>query len=119
MGKPTGFMEYPRELPMAEAPAARVRHWQEFHEHADAEEPVESHPEASVGPGLQLACEGRSYGYGFGGEFGQVIVIISDMPAKIKPALSGRPCENQVRAVWKAPSTMSAWMPTVSSSFRA
>ena len=35
MGKPTGFMEYPRELPMAEAPAARVRHWQEFHAHAD------------------------------------------------------------------------------------
>src|SRR5438552_9580227 len=36
MGKPTGFMEYPRELPLAEAPAQRVRHWQEFHEHADA-----------------------------------------------------------------------------------
>ncbi len=35
MGKPTGFMEYPRELPMAEAPAARVRHWDEFHAHAD------------------------------------------------------------------------------------
>jgi glutamate synthase (NADPH) small chain len=36
MGKPTGFLEYPRELPMAEAPAERVHHWHEFHEHADA-----------------------------------------------------------------------------------
>jgi glutamate synthase (NADPH/NADH) small chain len=35
MGKPTGFMEYPRELPLAQAPAERVRHWSEFHEHAD------------------------------------------------------------------------------------
>jgi glutamate synthase (NADPH) small chain len=35
MGKPTGFMEYPRELPMAEAPAARIGHWGEFHAHAD------------------------------------------------------------------------------------
>src|SRR3954453_20884999 len=35
MGKPTGFMEYPRELPLAEPPAERVRHWSEFHGHAD------------------------------------------------------------------------------------
>jgi glutamate synthase (NADPH) small chain len=35
MGKPTGFMEYPRELPLARPPAARVHDWQEFHEHAD------------------------------------------------------------------------------------
>jgi glutamate synthase (NADPH/NADH) small chain len=35
MGKPTGFLEYPRELPLAEAPAQRVHHWREFHEHAD------------------------------------------------------------------------------------
>ena len=35
MGKPTGFLEYPRELPLAQAPAERVRHWSEFHEHAD------------------------------------------------------------------------------------
>src|SRR6202050_3905500 len=31
MGKPTGFMDYPRELPLAESPAKRVRHWSEFH----------------------------------------------------------------------------------------
>src|SRR5579872_2665625 len=37
MGKPTGFMEYRRELPLAEAPAERVRHWHEFHEHAGDE----------------------------------------------------------------------------------
>jgi len=35
MGKPTGFMEYPRELPMAEPPAERVGHWREFHAHSD------------------------------------------------------------------------------------
>src|SRR5208283_4338728 len=37
MGKPTGFMEYPRELPLAHAPAERVHNWQEFHEHAKEE----------------------------------------------------------------------------------
>ena len=35
MGKPTGFMEYPRELPLARPPAERVHDWHEFHEHAD------------------------------------------------------------------------------------
>jgi glutamate synthase (NADPH/NADH) small chain len=35
MGKPTGFLEYPRELPLARPPAERVRDWFEFHEHAD------------------------------------------------------------------------------------
>ena len=35
MGKPTGFLEYPRELPLARPPAERVRDWDEFHEHAD------------------------------------------------------------------------------------
>ena len=35
MGKPTGFLEYPRELPIADAPAERVAHWNEFHAHAD------------------------------------------------------------------------------------
>ncbi len=35
MGKPTGFLEFTRELPLAEAPAERIHHWQEFHAHAD------------------------------------------------------------------------------------
>src|SRR6516162_4688549 len=35
MGKPTGFMEYRRELPMARSPRERIADWQEFHEHAD------------------------------------------------------------------------------------
>jgi glutamate synthase (NADPH/NADH) small chain len=35
MGKPTGFLEYPRELPLVRAPAERVRDWAEFHGHAD------------------------------------------------------------------------------------
>jgi glutamate synthase (NADPH/NADH) small chain len=34
MGKPTGFLEFPRELPLARPPAERVRDWNEFHEHA-------------------------------------------------------------------------------------
>src|SRR5437588_3293848 len=34
MGKPTGFMEYPRELPLAAPPAERVHNWEEFHDHA-------------------------------------------------------------------------------------
>jgi glutamate synthase (NADPH/NADH) small chain len=35
MGKPTGFLEFPRELPMARQPVERIHDWQEFHEHAD------------------------------------------------------------------------------------
>src|SRR3989475_9563225 len=33
MGKPTGFLEFPRELPLARQPAERVHSWLEFHEH--------------------------------------------------------------------------------------
>jgi glutamate synthase (NADPH/NADH) small chain len=35
MGKPTGFLEYPRELPLARQPVQRIHDWHEFHEHAD------------------------------------------------------------------------------------
>ena len=35
MGKPTGFLEYPRELPVVAPPPERVHHWHEFHDHAD------------------------------------------------------------------------------------
>jgi glutamate synthase (NADPH) small chain len=35
MGKPTGFLEYPRELPLVRHPAERIHDWSEFHEHAD------------------------------------------------------------------------------------
>jgi glutamate synthase (NADPH/NADH) small chain len=35
MGKPTGFLEYPRELPLVVDPVARVQHWDEFHGHSD------------------------------------------------------------------------------------
>src|SRR6059058_5191378 len=34
MGKPTGFMEFPRELPMARSPVERIHDWDEFHAHA-------------------------------------------------------------------------------------
>ena len=33
MGKPTGFMEFERELPVDRSPLVRVKDWQEFHEH--------------------------------------------------------------------------------------
>jgi glutamate synthase (NADPH/NADH) small chain len=35
MGKPTGFIEYLRELPVDRAPAERVRDWKEFHHHME------------------------------------------------------------------------------------
>src|SRR5687768_1279026 len=35
MGKPTGFLEFPRELPLAASPVERVKVWEEFHGHAD------------------------------------------------------------------------------------
>jgi glutamate synthase (NADPH/NADH) small chain len=35
MGKPTGFMEYTRELPLVKHPAERIHDWSEFHEHSD------------------------------------------------------------------------------------
>lgn len=38
MGKPTGFMEYKRELPPDRQPAERIRDWQEFHEHLSDEQ---------------------------------------------------------------------------------
>jgi glutamate synthase (NADPH/NADH) small chain len=35
MGKPTGFIEYLRELPMDRSPLERVADWNEFHHHMD------------------------------------------------------------------------------------
>ena len=35
MGKPTGFIEYLRELPADRKPSERIKDWQEFHEHMD------------------------------------------------------------------------------------
>ena len=37
MGKPTGFMEYERELPEDRSPLERVKDWNEFHEHFSEE----------------------------------------------------------------------------------
>ena len=33
MGKPTGFLEYQRELPTDKTPTERIKNWSEFHEH--------------------------------------------------------------------------------------
>src|SRR5271157_950268 len=35
MGKPTGFIEYLRELPVDRTPAERVGDWEEFHHHME------------------------------------------------------------------------------------
>jgi glutamate synthase (NADPH/NADH) small chain len=35
MGKPTGFIEYLRELPVDRAPAERIGDWKEFHHHME------------------------------------------------------------------------------------
>ncbi len=35
MGKPTGFIEYLRELPVDRAPTERVKDWKEFHQHME------------------------------------------------------------------------------------
>ncbi|MGC3981377.1 MAG: glutamate synthase subunit beta [Steroidobacteraceae bacterium] len=35
MGKPTGFIEYLRELPVDRSPAERVKDWNEFHHHME------------------------------------------------------------------------------------
>ena len=35
MGKPTGFLEYVRELPLDRSAVKRIRDWNEFHEHMD------------------------------------------------------------------------------------
>ncbi|MCD8238767.1 MAG: glutamate synthase subunit beta [Clostridiales bacterium] len=35
MGKPTGFMEYKRELPTDRSPEERIKDWNEFHTHFD------------------------------------------------------------------------------------
>jgi len=37
MGKPTGFMEYERELPSDRSPLDRIKDWNEFHEHFAAD----------------------------------------------------------------------------------
>src|SRR5690242_8041840 len=35
MGKPTGFIEYLRELPVDRTPAERIKDWDEFHHHME------------------------------------------------------------------------------------
>ncbi len=38
MGKPTGFMEYTRQLPADRSPVERIKDWGEFHEHMPEDE---------------------------------------------------------------------------------
>lgn len=38
MGKPTGFMDYKRQVSVAEEPLSRIKHFNEFHEHLPIEQ---------------------------------------------------------------------------------
>ncbi|ACF14618.1 glutamate synthase, NADH/NADPH, small subunit [Chloroherpeton thalassium ATCC 35110] len=38
MGKPTGFMEFKREIPVDREPLERIKDWNEFHEHMSTED---------------------------------------------------------------------------------
>ena len=38
MGKPTGFIEYLRELPLDRSALERIRDWNEFHHHMPEDE---------------------------------------------------------------------------------
>ena len=42
MGKPTGFIEYLRELPVDRTPLERIRDWHEFHYHMDDKQPAQA-----------------------------------------------------------------------------
>mgnify|MGYP000583380318 CR=1 FL=1 len=57
MGKPTGFLEYARELPADRSPKERLSDWEEFHEHFPAKKLREQG--AAEAPGYFLACSLR------------------------------------------------------------
>ena len=50
MGKPTGFLEFERELPTDRGPLKRLAAWKEFHDHM---------PEATGNSGVELVVQTR------------------------------------------------------------
>jgi glutamate synthase (NADPH/NADH) small chain len=61
MGKPTGFLEYLRELPADRAPLERVRDWKEFHHHM-GEEKLRQQGSRCMDCGVPFCHTGRLVG---------------------------------------------------------
>ena len=59
MGKPTGFIEYLRELPVDRAPLERVRDWKEFHHHLDEKQPAQAGARAAWTAACRSATRAR------------------------------------------------------------
>lgn len=59
MGKPTGFMEYDRELPSDRAPAERIKDWKEFHLHFDREEQSKTQGARCMECGIPFCMTGK------------------------------------------------------------
>src|SRR6266404_2683668 len=61
MGKPTGFMEYTRTLPVVRLPAERISDWQEFHLHS-AEEALRDQGARCMDCGVPFCHTGKLIG---------------------------------------------------------
>src|SRR5664279_3830632 len=58
MGKPTGFIEYPREIPNDLVPEERILHWKEFHK-PFSEEKLRSQGARCMDCGIPFCHTGR------------------------------------------------------------
>ncbi|MBK8455034.1 MAG: glutamate synthase subunit beta [Thiofilum sp.] len=59
MGKPTGFMEFNRELPADRAPLERIKDWREFHLHFDQEAQARTQGARCMECGVPFCQTGR------------------------------------------------------------
>jgi glutamate synthase (NADPH/NADH) small chain len=60
MGKPTGFMEYKREIPSNLLPEDRILHWKEFHKHF-SEEKLQTQGARCMDCGIPFCHTGRLF----------------------------------------------------------
>jgi glutamate synthase (NADPH/NADH) small chain len=60
MGKPTGFMEYKREIPSDLLPEDRILHWKEFHKHF-SEEKLQTQGARCMDCGIPFCHTGRLF----------------------------------------------------------
>lgn len=59
MGKPTGFLEYERQLPADRAPLERIKDWREFHLHFDREQEAREQGARCMECGIPFCQTGR------------------------------------------------------------
>lgn len=59
MGKPTGFLEYERQLPADRAPLERIKDWREFHLHFDREQEARDQGARCMECGIPFCQTGR------------------------------------------------------------